>query len=111
MFTRKISVEKIWLKSYPKGVPFEINPDLFESIVDVLDKSCALYARDAAFYNLGVTMTYQEYNHYSLAFAAYLQHILKLKKGDRIALMMPNVLQYPVAMFGALRAGLVVVNV
>ncbi len=111
MFTRKRSVEKIWLNSYPKGVPFEIDPNLYESVVDVLDKSCVLYARDPAFYNLGVTMTYQEYSDYSLAFAAYLQQVLKLKKGDRIAIMMPNILQYPVAMFGALRAGLIIVNV
>lgn len=104
-------MEKIWLKNYHKGIPFEINPDVYESVVDILNRSCVSFARDSAFYNLGITMTYQQYNDYSLAFAAYLQHVLKLKKGDRIALMMPNILQYPVAMFGALRAGLIVVNV
>lgn len=109
--TRKISVEKIWLKSYLKDVPFEINPDLYSSVVDLLAESCKLHSQDAAFYNLGVTLTYQQFNEYSLAFAAYLQNVLKLKKGDRLAIMMPNVLQYPVVMFGALRAGLIVVNV
>lgn len=106
-----MSVEKIWLKYYPKGVPFEINPDAYQSVVDILLESCVTFAKHPAFYNLGVTITYQQYNNYSLAFAAYLQNVLQLKKGERIALMMPNVLQYPVVMLGALRAGLTVVNV
>jgi long-chain acyl-CoA synthetase len=104
-------VEKIWLKSYPQGVPAEINPDAYQSLVEVFNQSCSKFADSPAFYNLGTTLTYGEMDHYSQAFAAYLQKKLQLKKGDRLAIMMPNVLQYPIAMFGALRAGLAVVNV
>lgn len=105
------SVEKIWLKSYPPDVPAEINPDAYQSIAEVFEKSCDRYHDRAAFYNLGVTLTYAEINQYSRDFAAYLQQELKLKKGDRLAIMLPNSLQYPIAMFGALRAGLIVVNI
>lgn len=104
-------MEKIWLKSYPQGVPSDINPDTYASLVEIFEESCNQFRERPAFYNLGVTLTYQQLNDYSRAFAAYLQHNLKLKKGDRIALMMPNLLQYPVALFGAFRAGLTVVNV
>lgn len=104
-------MEKIWLKSYPPGVPAEINPDAYESIVEVLDRSFTRFAKNPAFYNLGVTLTYSEIDRYSREFAAYLQQELKLQKGDRVAIMLPNILQYPVVMFGALRAGLVVVNI
>jgi long-chain acyl-CoA synthetase len=106
-----VTVEKIWLKSYPAGVPAEINPDTYHSLVEVFDQSFRLYADLPAFYNLGTTITYRQLDAYSQAFAAYLQNELKLKKGDRIAIMLPNILQYPVALFGALRAGLTVVNV
>lgn len=104
-------VEKIWLKSYPKGVPYEINPDEYQSILDVLNQSCEQYKKEPAFCNYGITINYQQLNDYANAFAVYLQQVLKLKKGDRIALMMPNILQYPVALLGAFRAGLVIVNV
>jgi len=104
-------VEKIWLESYPKGVPAEINPDAYQSLVEIFDQICVQFNQKPAFYNLGVTITYQQLDHYAKAFAAYLQQILKLKKGDRIALMLPNILQYPIAVLGALRAGLIVVNV
>lgn len=104
-------MEKIWLKNYPPGVPAEINPALFESLVDVFENSCKQYKNCPAFYNLGVTLTFQEIDFYSKCFAAFLQQELKLKQGDRVAIMLPNILQYPVAMFGILRAGLVVVNV
>lgn len=105
------SVEKIWLKSYPPGVPAEINPDAYQSIVELFKLSCQQYPDRPAFYNLGVTLSYAQIDEYSRAFAAYLQQELKLKKGDRIAIMLPNILQYPIAMFGALRAGLIVINV
>lgn len=105
------SVDKIWLKSYPKGVSAEINPDAYQSIVEVFDKSCQQFHNLPAFYNMGVTLTYNQIDKYSRDFAAYLQRDLKLTKGDRIAIMLPNVLQYPIVMFGALRAGLIVVNV
>ena len=104
-------MEKIWLKNYPQGVPAEINPDAYQSLVEIFEKSCEQFKDLPAFYNLGVTLSFQQVEAYSRAFAAYLQHGLNLKKGDRIAIMLPNILQYPVVMFGALRAGLIVVNV
>lgn len=104
-------MEKIWLKNYPKDVPAEINPDAYQSIVEVFEESCRRNPHSPAFYNFDTTLTYTQIDQYSRDFAAYLQHELKLKKGDRIAIMLPNCLQYPVAMFGALRAGLIVVNV
>lgn len=105
------NVEKIWLKSYPPGIPAEINADAYQSIVEVFNKTCQQFHDRPAFYNMGVTLTYAQIDKYSRDFAAYLQNDLKLKKGDRIAIMLPNVLQYPIVMFGALRAGLIVVNV
>lgn len=104
-------MEKIWLKSYAPGVPAEINPDAYQSIVEVLMRSCEQYADRPAFYNLGTTITFQQLEQYSRAFAAYLQNELKLAQGARVAIMLPNMLQYPVAMYGALRAGMIVVNV
>lgn len=104
-------MEKIWLKNYPKGIPVEINPDTYQSLVEVIEDSCKKHADHPAYYNLGNTLTYQQINAYSRDFAAYLQQELKLKKGERIAIMLPNCLQYPIAVFGALRAGLIVVNV
>jgi len=104
-------VEKIWLKNYPKGVPAEINPDLCQSVSDIFETSCQQYAGQPAYYNLGKTITYQQLNDAARDFAASLQQELKLKKGDRIAIMLPNCLQYPIAIFAALRAGLVLVNV
>ncbi|EKD70787.1 MAG: hypothetical protein ACD_46C00397G0004 [uncultured bacterium] len=106
-----ISVEKVWLKSYPDGVPAEINPDAHQSIVEVFDASCQQFPDRPAFYNLGVTLTYQQIDKYTRDVAAYFQQKLHLKKGDRIAIMLPNILQYPIVMFGALRAGLIIVNV
>ncbi len=100
---------KPWLNEYPKGVPAEIDISEFDSVVDVVDSSCTRFAEREAYMNFGKTITYGELDRKSRAFAAYLQS-LGLKKGDRVAIMMPNVLQYPVALFGVLRAGLVVVN-
>ena len=105
-----MSIERPWLASYPANVPADINVDEFPSIVSVLETACARYADNAAFTNLGKTLTYAEVDRLSAQFASYLLHELKLKKGDRVALMMPNVLQYPIAIFGVLRAGLTVVN-
>lgn len=110
-FRKELSVDKIWLKNYPQGVPAEINPDTYQSLVEVFETSCKQNSQHPAFYNLGSTLTYHQLDQYSRNFAAYLQQELKVKKGDRIAIMLPNCLQYPVAMFGALRAGLIVVNV
>ena len=104
-------MEKPWLKCYPSDVPETINPDHYSSLIDVFDNAVATYGEQTAFINMGTEMSYQKLEERSRAFAAYLQHELKLEKGDRVALMMPNLLQYPVALFGALRAGMIVVNV
>ena len=101
--------EKPWLDQYPENVPAEIDLDEFQSVVDVIDRSCTEFADNAAYVNFGAELSYRQVDDYSRAFAARMQ-ALGLKKGDRIAVMMPNVLQYPIAVFGALRAGLVVVN-
>ena len=103
-------MDKIWLKSYPPGVPAEIDPDRFRSLTHMLDLAVAKYAERPAFSNMGRTITFRELDSMSRAFGAWLQKEARLKRGDRIALMMPNILQYPIALFGALRAGLTVVN-
>jgi len=104
-------VEKVWLKRYPEKVPAEIDYGSYNSLNDIFDESVQKHAENPAYVNMGCTMTYGEVEEQSRAFAAYLQNDLKLVKGDRVALMMPNLLQYPVALFGVLRAGMVVVNV
>lgn len=104
-------MEKIWLQRYPVGVPAEIDPDIYPSLIDMFEASIARYCDQAAFMNMGQTLTYRALEEQSRAFAAYLQQELKLVKGDRVALMMPNILQYPIALFGVLRAGLTAVNV
>lgn len=104
-------MDKLWLMHYPPGVPASIDPDQFSSLADLLERSCARFADLPALSNLGWSLRYRELDSMSRAFAAYLQNDGRLAKGDRIALMMPNVLQYAVALFGALRAGLTVVNV
>ncbi|HHW76326.1 MAG TPA: long-chain-fatty-acid--CoA ligase [Xanthomonadaceae bacterium] len=103
-------MEKIWLKEYPPGVPAEIDLNEFASLKDILEKSCRRFADLPAYSNMGVTLRYRDIDRLSRDFGAFLQG-LGLGKGERVALMMPNVLQYPVALFGALRAGLTVVNV
>jgi long-chain acyl-CoA synthetase len=104
-------MEKLWLKNYPPGMPPEVDVQAFSSLRDVLRHACDRFADLPAFSNMGAKMRYAELDEHSRDFAAYLQHTLGLNKGDRVALMMPNLLQYPVALFGVLRAGLVVVNV
>ncbi len=104
-------LEKIWLSRYPTSVPAEIDPDRFTSLIDMFERTVTRYADQTAFINMGEVMTFRKLEERSRAFAAYLQNQLGLKKGDRVALMMPNLLQYPVALFGVLRAGMVVVNV
>lgn len=103
--------DKFWLKNYPPMVEQEINIDTYSSLVDLFEKTCALFARHPAICNFGTQLTYTQIDKLSEDFAAWLQQELGLEKGDRIAIMLPNVLQYYVAMIGALRAGLVVVNV
>ncbi|QQA74115.1 long-chain-fatty-acid--CoA ligase FadD [Pectobacterium parmentieri] len=104
-------MEKIWLSRYPADVPAEIDPDRYSSLIDMFENNVRRYADRPAFINMGEVMTFRKLEERSRAFAAYLQNQLKLQKGDRVALMMPNLLQYPVALFGVLRAGMVVVNV
>ncbi len=105
-----MSVDRPWLAHYPRGVAAEVDLSRYGSIVAVIDESCARFADHPAFGNFGRQLSYAEIDRMSARFAGYLAGTLGLRKGDRIALMMPNVLQYPVALFGALRAGLVVVN-
>jgi len=105
-----VRVEKLWLKSYPPGVPAEINPEQFRSLAHLFDESSARFADRPAYTNFDRTITFAQLNAMSRAFGAWLQKEARLKRGDRIALMMPNILQYPIALFGALRAGLTVVN-
>ncbi|WP_068637019.1 long-chain-fatty-acid--CoA ligase [Thauera butanivorans] len=104
-------MDKIWLKSYPAGVPAEIDPDEFRSLGDLFEQSVHRFASRTAYICMGKGITYGELDRLSAQFAGYLQGELKLPAGARVALMMPNLLQYPVALFGALRAGYTVVNV
>ncbi|MDA8258676.1 MAG: long-chain-fatty-acid--CoA ligase [Betaproteobacteria bacterium] len=103
-------MEKIWVKHYPTGVPAEINVDEFRSIGDLFARSVKQYGSRKAYINMGKAITYDELDKASAAFGSYCQSVLKLPKGARIALMMPNLLQYPVCLYGALRAGYTVVN-
>jgi long-chain acyl-CoA synthetase len=103
------AVKKIWTAAYPKGAPTEINPDRFSSIPELLEDCLNKYSDRPAYHNLGVTLSFRDIDRLSRNFAAFLQS-KGLKQGDRIALQMPNLLQYPIALFGALRAGLIVVN-
>lgn len=102
---------KIWHKGYDAGVPYEINPNEYSSINDVLEVGFTKFKNLPAFHNMGTTLTYAQIDHLSRKFASYLQNDLLLQKGDRVAIMMPNILQYPIALFGALRAGMIAVNV
>ncbi|HKT31330.1 MAG TPA: long-chain-fatty-acid--CoA ligase [Gammaproteobacteria bacterium] len=104
-------MDKIWLKEYPQDVPAEINPDRYASLKAMFEESCRQYAALPAYSNLGTALSYAELEKLSRQFGAYLQQVVGLKKGDRVALMMPNLLQYPVALFGVLRSGMVAVNV
>jgi long-chain acyl-CoA synthetase len=103
-------VDRIWLKRFPAGVPADIDPGAFASIPALLEEACAKYRHLPAFSNLGATLTYAQLDELSRSFAAWLQKKSGLAAGDRVALMMPNILQYPIALFGVLRAGMVVVN-
>ncbi len=101
-----------WTARYPKGVPTSVEATVnqYRSTVDVFEEAVGRFATKPAFSNMGKTMTFSELNRKAESFAAFLQGELKMKKGDRIAIQMPNVLQYPVVLFGAIKAGLVIVN-
>lgn len=103
-------MEKLWLKSYPPGVPAEVQIGEEESLKSLVEATCERFSSLTAFSNFGASLTYKEVEHLSRSFAAYLQNALGLRKGDRIAIMLPNLLQQPIAVFGALRAGCTVVN-
>lgn len=104
-------MKRFWLESYPEGVPHDIDMGDQQSIVAFLEKACDEFPDNVAFSNFGISLTFTEINTLSKQFAAYLQNDLGLKKGDRLAIMLPNLLQYPIALFGTLRLGLTVVNV
>lgn len=99
-----------WFNNYPKDVPKEINPDVYASINDLLEDAFSNYSDSSAYACMGKEFTYSEIDKLSKEFANYLLNDCKLEKGDRVAIQMPNLLQYPVVMFGVLRAGLIVVN-
>ena len=103
--------EKIWLQQYPQGIPAEVDIHQYRSIADLLDQSVNQYRNLPAYENMGAQLSYDDIDRLSQDFASYLQNVLALDRGDRVAVMMPNLLQYPVAIFGILRAGMVVVNV
>ncbi|QLB13169.1 long-chain acyl-CoA synthetase [Bisgaardia hudsonensis] len=102
---------KPWFKNYPEGSSVEIDSSKYENLLDMFDKAVREHPDRAAYINMGQVLTFRKLEERSRAFAAYLQNELKLQRGERVALMMPNLLQYPIALFGILRAGLVVVNV
>ena len=104
-------MDKPWLAHYPPGMPAEADVEAYASLNEIFASSCRRFADLPAYSNMGVTLGYAELERASRQFGAFLQHALALRKGDRIAIMLPNLLQYPVALFGALRAGLTVVNV
>ncbi|MEM9383976.1 MAG: AMP-binding protein [Pseudomonadota bacterium] len=103
--------ERIWLREYPAGVPADIEPQRYASVKAVIEESCKRYADKPAFSNMGYELTYRELDRASAAFGAWLQQGAGLSKGDRVAVMLPNLLQYPVVAYGILRAGMTVVNV
>lgn len=103
-------MEKIWLKNYPQNVPHEIDPSRYADLLALFEESCSKYGEKSAFENMGVSITFSELDTLTQEFAAYLQNHTNLKPGDRIAIQMPNLLQFPIVMFGALRAGMIVVN-
>ena len=104
-------MDRIWLKSYPAGIPAEIDADRFASLPDLLEHIATRFAERPAFRNLGRTISYAELWRRSRDFAAFLQGLPGMARGERVAIMAPNLLQYPVALFGILRAGMTVVNV
>jgi long-chain acyl-CoA synthetase len=107
---RRADLEKIWLKSYPPGIPAEIDYGVYRSVGDLFEKSCAKFRDRPAYHSMGRTLVFGELEHLAAAFGAWLQS-QRLPRGARVAVMMPNCLQYPVCAFGALRAGYTVVNV
>jgi len=102
-------MERFWLKSYPPDVPADVDPQQLRTLKALVQRACVAFADRVAFVQMDAELTYRRLDELTRAFAAWLQHS-GFKKGDRIAIMLPNTLQYPIALFGALRAGLIVVN-
>ncbi|HKJ50823.1 MAG TPA: AMP-binding protein [Gammaproteobacteria bacterium] len=103
-------MEKVWLKSYPPGVPEEIELDSYQSVTDVFEQAIERFGQNPCFSNLGTTISYDDMDRYTDQLASYLQNLPGMKKGDRVAIMMPNVLQNPISIFATLRAGFTLVN-
>jgi len=104
-------MNRFWLESYPSHTPHDIDSQRYQSISDVLHHSCEHFPHRPAFSNFGTTLTFAQLDSQITHFAAYLQHQLAMRKGDRLGIMLPNILQYPIALFAAFRIGLVVVNI
>ena len=103
-------MDKVWLKSYPPGIPEEIDIDSYQSVTDIFEQAIKRFGDKPCFSNLGTTLTYDEMDRYTDQLASYLQNLPGMDKGDRVAIMMPNVLQNPISIFATLRAGFTVVN-
>jgi len=103
-------MEKVWLKSYPPGVPETINVNAYQSVAEVFDQTVEKYADIPAFANFGTTLSYDDMNRLTGQLASYLQNLPNMRKGDRVAIMMPNILQNPISIFAAIRGGFTVVN-
>ena len=103
-------MDRIWLKSYPDGVPAEVDLGRLRTLAQLVDETCARNADSVAYVQMGRSLTYRELDGLARNFAAYLQKTAGCARGERFAIMLPNVLQYPIAMFAALRCGLAVVN-
>ena len=103
-------MKKIWTKKYPSGVINDVDLNQYKSFVDLFEEGFAKYSNEIAFENMGKSITHKELDELSKNFSNFLTQELKLKKGDRIAIQSPNVLQYPVVLFGAIRSGIIVVN-
>ena len=104
-------MDRFWLKHYHDKVPHDIDPNTYSSIIDILDHSRQRFSEHIAFSNFGTRVTFAELDQLTKVFGAYLQSLPELNPGDRVAIMLPNILQYPIALFGALRAGYTVVNI
>ena len=103
-------MDKPWIKTYPPGVPAEIDPSRYANVREIFAESCQRFSGSPAFTNMGRTLTFADLDRLSRDFGSWLQNVARLERGTRVAIMMPNLLQYPVALFGALRAGYTVVN-
>ena len=106
-----VNINKPWLKNYPQGVNANIQFDEYSSLIDMFDKTCDRFNTKTAFTNFGVSLSFLEIYKKSETLGAFLQHTLELKKGSRVSIMMPNLLQYPISTFGILKAGLIVENI